>query len=74
MMGAVFSMQGFGQLGGALVMLCLVAGFKSELQTASAKAPHTGYDTCTGSCQIAVDKMWRALIGNFPVVSHSIRC
>jgi PHS family inorganic phosphate transporter-like MFS transporter len=57
MMGAVFAMQGFGQLGGALVMLCLVAGFKNKL------VPASGYDTCTGDCQIAVDKMWRALIG-----------
>ncbi|KAI0584556.1 Inorganic phosphate transporter 1-6 /Pi cotransporter [Pyrenophora tritici-repentis] len=57
MMGAVFAMQGFGQLGGALVMLCLVSGFKAKLE------PATGYDTCKGDCQIAVDKMWRALIG-----------
>lgn len=56
-MGAVFSMQGFGQLGGAVVMLCLVAGFKNKLETA------TSYATCTGDCQVAVDKMWRALIG-----------
>jgi len=64
MMGAVFSMQGFGQLGGALVMLCLTAGFKEQLQTAVVVAPNgNGYDACTGSCQVAVDKMWRALIG-----------
>lgn len=57
MMGAVFAMQGFGQLGGAVVMVCLVAGFRGTLEKAS------GYATCTGECQIAVDKMWRALIG-----------
>jgi PHS family inorganic phosphate transporter-like MFS transporter len=57
MMGAVFAMQGFGQLGGAVVMLCLVSGFKGKLETA------TKYSTCTGECQVAVDKMWRALIG-----------
>jgi PHS family inorganic phosphate transporter-like MFS transporter len=59
MMGSVFAMQGFGQLGGALVMLCLVAGFKGSLESASS------YATCSdGSvCQLAVDKMWRALIG-----------
>jgi PHS family inorganic phosphate transporter-like MFS transporter len=57
MMGAVFAMQGFGQLGGALVMLILVAGFKGSLSGA------TSYATCTGQCNIAVDKMWRALIG-----------
>jgi len=64
-MGAVFAMQGFGQLGGALVMLCLTAGFKGSLSGAS------GYDKCTGSCLIAVDKMWRALIG-FGVVPAAI--
>ncbi|KAF2872305.1 inorganic phosphate transporter 1-6 /Pi cotransporter [Massariosphaeria phaeospora] len=57
MMGAVFSMQGFGQLGGALVMLILVSGFKGSLSTAK------DYASCTGDCQIAVDKMWRALVG-----------
>jgi hypothetical protein len=30
MMGTVFAMQGFGQLGRALVMLILVAGSKSQ--------------------------------------------
>jgi PHS family inorganic phosphate transporter-like MFS transporter len=53
MMGAVFAMQGFGQLGGAIVMLCLTSGFKSKL------LPATSYANCTGECQIAVDKMWR---------------
>jgi PHS family inorganic phosphate transporter-like MFS transporter len=57
MMGAVFAMQGFGQLGGALVMLCLTAGFKSKLEKA------TSYATCKGECQVAVDQMWRALVG-----------
>lgn len=57
MMGAVFAMQGFGQLAGAIVMVCLTVGFKSKLDRA------TSYATCTGECQVAVDKMWRALIG-----------
>jgi PHS family inorganic phosphate transporter-like MFS transporter len=57
MMGAVFAMQGFGQLGGALVMLVLTAGFKESLLTAK------DYAHCDGVCNIAVDKMWRALIG-----------
>lgn len=56
-MGAVFSMQGFGQLGGAVVMVCLTSGFKGKLE----KAPT--YAKCNGECQVAVDKMWRALIG-----------
>ncbi|KAF2258322.1 MFS general substrate transporter, partial [Lojkania enalia] len=57
MMGAVFSMQGLGQLGGAIVMLCLTAGFKGSLEGAK------DYASCTGECRVAVDKMWRALIG-----------
>ncbi|KAF2736396.1 inorganic phosphate transporter 1-6 /Pi cotransporter [Polyplosphaeria fusca] len=57
MMGAVFSMQGFGQLGGAIVMLCLVAGFKGTL------SEYDTYAHCTGHCSVVVDKMWRALIG-----------
>lgn len=64
-MAAVFSMQGLGQLGGALVMLCLTAGFKDTLiQVSGTKTPKTTpYQNCTGDCAIAVDKMWRALIG-----------
>ncbi|KAF2004901.1 inorganic phosphate transporter 1-6 /Pi cotransporter [Amniculicola lignicola CBS 123094] len=57
MMGAVFSMQGLGQLGGAVVMVCLTSGFKDSLKGAK------DYASCTGDCQVAVDKMWRALIG-----------
>ena len=57
MMGAVFSMQGFGQLGGALIMLILVSGFKESLLLSK------DYASCTGPCALAVDKMWRALIG-----------
>lgn len=56
-MGAVFAMQGFGQLCAAIVMICLVAGFKGSLQTA------TSYATCSGACSVAVDRMWRFLIG-----------
>ena len=62
-MGAVFSMQGFGQLGGALVMLIAVVGFKGSLESASK------YATCSGVCSLAVDKMWRILIGE-----HSRQC
>jgi PHS family inorganic phosphate transporter-like MFS transporter len=57
MMGSVFAMQGFGQLTGALVMLCCVAGFKGSLESAAT------YATCTGVCAEAVDKSWRVLIG-----------
>ncbi|KAI5460386.1 major facilitator superfamily domain-containing protein [Mariannaea sp. PMI_226] len=57
MMGAVFAMQGIGQLVGALVMLFLTLGFKNQLK-GSADIAH-----CTGTCQVAVDKMWRTLVG-----------
>ncbi|KAK3688485.1 major facilitator superfamily domain-containing protein [Podospora appendiculata] len=57
MMGAVFAMQGLGQLCAAFVMLFLTLGFKDSLETSSKPA------TCTGGCALAVDKMWRVLIG-----------
>jgi PHS family inorganic phosphate transporter-like MFS transporter len=60
MMGAVFAMQGIGQLVGGLVMLIVTVGFKESLLTS------TDYAHCTGVCGIAVDKMWRVLIGKLP--------
>lgn len=57
MMAAVFSMQGLGQMTGALVALFLTLGFKESLLTAATPVK------CTGVCALAVDKMWRALIG-----------
>src|SRR6478735_8345400 len=57
MMAAVFAMQGIGQLVAALVMMFLTLGFKSSLEG----APDT--KSCTGDCQVAVDKMWRTLVG-----------
>ena len=57
MMGAVFAMQGVGQLAAALVMLFVTLGFKSSLEGAKDVAH------CTGACQVAIDKSWRILIG-----------
>lgn len=57
MMGAVFAMQGFGQLAAAFVMLFITLGFKDSLSSSSKPA------NCTGGCAQAVDKMWRILIG-----------
>lgn len=59
MMGSVFAMQGFGQMGGAIIMLIVTVGFKSSLQSA------VSYSDCfkSGECSLAVDKMWRILIG-----------
>ncbi|PHH67327.1 hypothetical protein CDD81_91 [Ophiocordyceps australis] len=57
MMAAVFAMQGLGQLGAAFVMLFATLGFRSQLEAARTPA------SCSGDCQVAVDKMWRLLIG-----------
>ncbi|KAH6886343.1 major facilitator superfamily domain-containing protein [Thelonectria olida] len=57
MMAAVFAMQGIGQFVGALVMIFLTLGFKDQLKG----SPDIAH--CTGTCQVAVDKMWRTLVG-----------
>ncbi|KAK2801795.1 acid phosphatase pho5 [Onygenales sp. PD_10] len=57
MMGAVFAMQGIGQFVAALMALIVTVGFKESLQAAESAA------TCSGACQLAVDKMWRVVIG-----------
>lgn len=57
MMAAVFAMQGLGQLTAALVMLFVTLGFKGSLSSA------VSIEECSGVCQLAVDKMWRTLIG-----------
>ena len=56
-MGAVFAMQGIGQFAAAIIALIVTAGFKESLETAKDVAH------CTGVCQLAVDKMWRTVIG-----------
>lgn len=56
-MGAVFAMQGIGQFTAAMICLIVTAGFKESLLLGSAPA------TCTGDCALAVDKMWRVIIG-----------
>ena len=57
MMGAVFAMQGIGQFGAAIMALIVTAGFKESLLTANT------VDQCDGVCGLAVDKMWRIIIG-----------
>jgi PHS family inorganic phosphate transporter-like MFS transporter len=57
MMGSVFAMQGLGQLTAAFVMLFVTLGFKESLSMSTKPA------NCTGDCALAVDKMWRTLIG-----------
>ncbi|PPJ54543.1 hypothetical protein CBER1_02469 [Cercospora berteroae] len=57
MMGAVFAQQGLGQFAAGIVALIVTVGFKESLQSASSQA------TCDGVCNLAVDKMWRIVIG-----------
>jgi PHS family inorganic phosphate transporter-like MFS transporter len=57
MMGSVFAMQGIGQFAAAMVSLIVTAAFKSSLETAKT------VDHCGGACNVAVDKMWRIVIG-----------
>ncbi|CZT10666.1 probable high-affinity phosphate permease, phosphate-repressible [Rhynchosporium graminicola] len=57
MMNAVFAMQGIGQFTAAILALIVTTGFKGSLESAAnARA-------CTAVCQLAVDKMWRIIIG-----------
>lgn len=57
MMGSVFSMQGVGQFAAALVSLIVTVGFKQSLLMAKT------VDKCHGPCNLAVDKMWRVVVG-----------
>ena len=57
MMGSVFAMQGIGQLAAAMIALIVTSGFKNSLVTAK------NVGACDGVCQLAVDKMWRVIIG-----------
>ncbi|KAK3113971.1 acid phosphatase pho5 [Teratosphaeriaceae sp. CCFEE 6253] len=57
MMGSVFAMQGMGQFGAGIIALIVTAGFKESLLTAATVGE------CSGVCGLAVDKMWRVIIG-----------
>lgn len=57
MMGSVFAMQGIGQFCAAIIALITATGFSESLKSAKS------YSTCTGVCGLAVDKMWRVIIG-----------
>ena len=56
-MGSVFAMQGIGQFAAAMIALIVTSGFKNSLLTAKK------FGDCTGVCGLAVDKMWRIVIG-----------
>ena len=57
MMGSVFAMQGIGQFAAGIVALIAVSGFKESLLSAKT------VDLCDGVCGLAVDKVWRVIIG-----------
>lgn len=57
MMASVFAMQGMGQFASALVTLIVTTSFRTFLE------PAARADQCTGDCQLAVDRMWRIIIG-----------
>jgi PHS family inorganic phosphate transporter-like MFS transporter len=56
-MGSVFAMQGIGQFAAGLIALIVTAGFKKSLESSK------DFAHCDGVCGIAVDKMWRVIIG-----------
>lgn len=56
-MGAVFAMQGIGQLVAALVAFICTVAFKEQLQ------PAQTFAECDFTCRQAVDRMWRIIIG-----------
>lgn len=49
--------RGIGQFAAAMIALIVTSGFKESLLLGSSAA------TCTGDCALAVDKMWRIVIG-----------
>ncbi len=57
MMGSVFAMQGLGQFGAGIIAVIVTAGFRGSLSSAA------DVGSCAGVCQLAVDKMWRIIIG-----------
>ncbi|RPA87788.1 phosphate permease [Ascobolus immersus RN42] len=57
MMGAVFAMQGVGQLTAALLALITTAAFAKSTKPANSPSE------CDAACKEAVDRMWRIVIG-----------
>ena len=60
MMGAVFAMQGIGQFAAGIVGLICIAAYKNQLQSANSGK---FYDACHGDCAVAVDQIWRIIVG-----------
>ncbi|TVY23692.1 Repressible high-affinity phosphate permease [Lachnellula hyalina] len=63
MMNAVFAMQGIGQFTAAIIALIVTSGFKESLETGKKIGKVGAATNCTGVCQLAVDKMWRVIVG-----------
>ncbi|KAF6817400.1 phosphate:h+ symporter [Colletotrichum musicola] len=57
MIAAVFSMQGLGQLGAALVALVAAEAFKDSY------VGIPGISACDERCQLAADRSWRIIVG-----------
>ena len=57
MMGSVFAMQGIGQFTAAIIALICATGFEGSLKSAASVGK------CSGVCGLAVDKIWRIIIG-----------
>lgn len=62
-MGSVFAMQGIGQFAAAMIALITAAGFKGSLLQGVAIGNGNPQANCGGFCGIAVDKMWRIIVG-----------
>lgn len=57
MVGAVFSMQGLGQLTAAVVALIVAAGFRGSYINI------TDASLCDFDCRVAADRSWRIIVG-----------
>jgi MFS transporter, PHS family, inorganic phosphate transporter len=57
MVASVFAMQGLGQFAAALMALIVTSAFKDSLEGV------TKVSDCHGQCLVAVDIMWRIIIG-----------
>lgn len=57
MVGAVFSMQGLGQLMAAVVALIMTVAFKGAYRNI------TDESMCDSACRLAADRSWRIIVG-----------
>ncbi|KAI6779882.1 phosphate:H+ symporter [Emericellopsis cladophorae] len=57
MVGAVFSMQGLGQLAAAVVALVMTAAYKDAYVNVPSES------ACDAQCRLAADRSWRIIVG-----------